>query len=738
MKSSNTSAGKQEPAGCPKSLVSMNIILGLVAAALFGFGLQGFLYSDWLAPKEFWWLLTVAIGTAILSFSAFTDWQKAGIIAATFVAGLGVQLALKDPFWFQQVRLRPTSGFTYLMLATLGLQGVVSALILLKWNILRAIPKVIYGLGVWRVLLVLALLVLASRSAMEPIALQKPMQYLKELFKALVFLALNITSFIAFVIALPGDKLQTLSDRITKSISFPGSQGPLKRFDKTYPIFTAGFVLFICTLIAVIPLEAVPHLDDIVYLFQARIYADGLIALPIPPSTEAFDHYLMDTYGDAWFAVMFPGWPLALALGVLVKMPWIINPMLAAGSILLLHSIVTRMVDRGTANFTILLMAVSPWYLSTSSTQLLHTFTYALILGAWVLLIKARNRPSNVLPLVAGALMGWLFLTRPLEGILIGTLTGLWLLFNLRAHYQWKTVVLYSIGAIVVGITIFPYHLYLTGDLLVTPLNAYYEEFWGPGSNALGFGPNIGAVPDWGSVDVYPGHSPVESLINAHQNLYEVNSSFLGWGGASLVFVFIFGLWGKWTKLSTAMMIVIFATIGLYTLYWFYGGFYSGARYWFLTLVPLLMLTTFGITSSIREFERVIPDAKIAPRISAGIALLCLCSVLVFESWLGFNRYPGINKYHADYQMLSKQDQFRNALVFINTDSDREYGSAFWLNNFSQNSVSPLFARDMGLETNRQIASTYSDRKIFFVDGRSKTNPRVTILRGPVASDDLE
>jgi hypothetical protein len=725
------------PSRSKKRLIFVRIILGSVSLALFAFSLTGFLNFDQLAPQQYWWIMIAAFAVAITSVSALGDYQKAGIVAASFVAGFGMQLALKDPLWFQHVRI-PLSGFLYVALVVLGVQGAVAATVLFRNNNLRCIFHFLSGLDLWRVLVFLVLMVVASRSLMEPIARQDMGHYVKQLVAALAFLGLNVASLVALMIALPGNRLQAVAETLTNRLSFPGSTDKFRKYDTRYPYIVAGFTFILCTVLAVVSFEGVPHLDDIVYLFQARYHIDGMVSLPIPPVIEAFDHYLMNSYQDKWFATTFPGWPLVLGIGALFDMPWIVNPVLAACSILLLHSFVTSTRDRGTANLAVTLMAASPWYLSMSSTMLIHTFTYALVLAAWVLLIKTRNRPSIMMPLVAGALMGWLFLSRPLDGLLIGTLTGFWLLSFLEDRHHWKTVVFYSIGAISIGAIIFPYNIYLTGDPLTTPLNAYYDVFWGPGSNALGFGADAGAVPDWGTIDVFKGHSPVEALINAHQNLYETNLSLFGWGGASLAFVFIFVIWGKWTRLSAAMAIIVVGTVGLYSLYWFYGGFYAGPRYWFLILVPLLILTCQGIGTCVRISSRILPDAMVAQRMGAGVAFLCLCGVFVFESWLGFNRYPEVMDHHDDYQKLAGQEQFQNSLVFIHLGDDEDYGSAFWLNDFGPNSASPLFARDLGASANRKTAAAFPDRKIFFVNGRSKESPNVTLTRGPLTLDDLE
>ena len=150
----------------------------------------------------------------------------------------------------------------------------------------------------------------------------------------------------------------------------------------------------------------------------------------------------------------------------------------------------------------------------------------------------------------------------------------------------------------------------------------------------------------------------------------------------------------------------------------------------------MLVLSAAGITVCLEKFERLL---ALAPqRIGAGIAFLCLCSILVFVSWLGFIKYPDFRGYHADYQMLAKQARFRNALVFVATKSEPEYGSAFWLNDFSAASDRPLFARDLGAEADRRVASAYPGRKIFFVDGRDVSKDHVRVTRGPLSLDDIK
>ncbi|NOD95218.1 hypothetical protein GS636_20670 [Ruegeria sp. HKCCD4884] len=717
-------------------LILPRIALGLCAMALFVLALTGAVSPAALSRVECWWLMIASVAVLAISVTLRTPWQLAGLAAALFVAGLGAQLAIRSPVWFQHVRFSPPL-FAYSMLAVIAAQGAATALVWWRHRLVGHVIRACSDLGWVRVVLFLLVMVAASKGVMDFIASETYPRLVKHVIIGSLFAGLNLASFVAILAAMPADRLTGLSTRLAKSLSLPGSGDEIRRFDRAFPYCLAIGLFLISTLISLAAFRGVPHLDDILYVFHARYLADGLVTLPIPPSTDAFDHYLMDSYQDRWFVTTFPGWPVLLAFGLQIGMPWIVNPLLAAISVLLLHRFMRVLTDRGTANLAALLMAISPWYISMAATQLIHTFTYALILGAWVLLLKARERPSVLLPFIAGALLGWLVMTRPLEGFYMGVLTGLWTLSFLKDKRHWQTVIAFGLGCIAVGGLIFPYVIHLTGDAFSTPLNTYYDKFWGPGSNALGFGPDIGA-PDWGNVDVFKGHSPLEALINAQQNLYELNFSLFGWGGTSLAFALFFVLWGQWTRLTAAMAVIIVVTAGFYALFWFYGGFFAGPRYWFMMIVPLLILTAFGVVSAVQRLTRIYPAALVAQRIGGGIVLLCLCSVLVFESWLGFNRYPGINGYHAEYQDLARQEQYRNSLMFISTDVDKEFGSAFWLNDFSATSDSPLFARDLGPESNRDIAAAYPDRVIFFVDGRSSTRDRVVVISGPVSLADLE
>lgn len=719
--------------GATGNLIRLVFLAG--GAVLAAGGLWGYLNPGYFLAVEYWWFICTGFALGILAVAWFTEWQHAGILASLYVVGFSAQLAMKDPFWFQQFRFHQTVPF-YLMMVAVALQGLAGAVYLYRKGLFRNLGKFGRTFGWLRIALLALVLSTASKAAMEFVATDDLPRYGKHLFVALAFLGCNLASLGALVVALPEAGSLRLSNALVRAISLPGSNGGTAKYDTRIPYLVATFVFCYCAAISLWSFDGIPHLDGIVYLFHARYFLDGVIAITPPEVIEAFDHYLMRNDGTRWYSVNMPGWPAAMAISLWLGVPALLNPVLAGVSVVLLHRFVRTQIDWGTANLIILLLAVSPWYLSISSTMLLHTFTYALVLGCWTLLQAAQQRPSFILPFLGGCLMGWLFLSRPLEGVYVGMLTGLWTVTFLHDRRQWRTVLGYGVGCLSVGLLLFAYNTALTGSPLTMPMTQYLDELWGPGRNAIGFS-TIAGAPGWGNVDVFEGHSPFEALINLQQNLYELNSELFGWAGASLFFATAYFLWGQWNRFAAAMAVILVATILIYSFYWYVGGFYTGPRYWFMTLVPVLVFSALGMGAFIQKLDAAFPDCAVPAKVGILVAFLGLTSAVVFESWLFMNKFPGINGYHADYLTMSRRKDFQNGLVFIRSEKDKEYGSAFWLNDFSRDAKTPLFARDLGPERNREVAKGFPERRIFFVDGRSVDEPVANVRAGPLEIDAL-
>ena len=80
-----------------------------------------------------------------------------------------------------------------------------------------------------------------------------------------------------------------------------------------------------------------PHLiDEVAQLFQSRIFAAGRLATPAPKPPEFFLVAQTLITDAGWVSQYPPGQSLLLALGMLVGLEWLVNPILGGLSVLLI------------------------------------------------------------------------------------------------------------------------------------------------------------------------------------------------------------------------------------------------------------------------------------------------------------------------------------------------------------------------------------------------------------------
>ena len=172
-----------------------------------------------------------------------------------------------------------------------------------------------------------------------------------------------------------------------------------------------------------------PHLaDEVAYMLQSRYMALGWLSAPILPVQDAFTPEMVLVDADRWFSIFPPGWPGLLALGQRLGSPWLVNPLLAGFSVILVRLLVGETHGRGTARLVVVLLCTSPWFIFLSMSFMAHTASLACaLLGAWAVARARRGVPAWAL--LAGAAIGGLSLVRPLEGVVGGAVLGLWMVW---------------------------------------------------------------------------------------------------------------------------------------------------------------------------------------------------------------------------------------------------------------------------------------------------------------------
>ena len=168
--------------------------------------------------------------------------------------------------------------------------------------------------------------------------------------------------------------------------------------------------------------------DEYVYLYQAQTMAAGRLwnRSSLPPDVFALNYLVYD--GGRVFGNFPPGWPLALALALVLHVPpWLVNPLLGSLTIGLVWALGVRLHGPRAGVMAAVFVLASPFFLFNAASYFSHTFCGALLLGAaWV---AARDdRSPWWVPVSVGALIGWAVLARYFTGVVCAVPIVLWFL----------------------------------------------------------------------------------------------------------------------------------------------------------------------------------------------------------------------------------------------------------------------------------------------------------------------
>ena len=222
--------------------------------------------------------------------------------------------------------------------------------------------------------------------------------------------------------------------------------------------------------------------DESGYTFQARIFLTGrLTADPLPgassmvastPLEVNYQNHILSTRG--WFTHFPPGWPLLLASGFALHIPWLVNPLL--GLVLLLLSVLIgrTFISPATGALSVILIAASPFFVANAVLLMSHMVSACLAAGACWLLFRWLSTRA-VLPLAGMfAVLSLMFQFRPYTALVFAVVFGGAALWYSRAQRGWVLRVV-TLGAVFAAFTIsslLVYNWLYTGRALVSPYAA--------------------------------------------------------------------------------------------------------------------------------------------------------------------------------------------------------------------------------------------------------------------------
>ncbi len=582
-----------------------------------------------------------------------------------------------------------------------------------------------------RLSLVLTLMLLVVLGLLSAVPSLQASIYARELVLAFAIQLVALANVILLAHSASGDVLerwQRFRDWLLGSerddVPVPGSF-----FDRT-AVLAAGWTLCFTLFLVVVVYQRIPHLpDEIVYELQARYLGAGQLAMPAPPAANAFDVDLMYVDETRWFSMAPPGWPALLAVGAIVGVAWLVNPVLAALAVLLTHAFLREVYPPRAARAATVLLALSPWFLYLGMSLMAHIASLVFALIAALGVAQARRSGSAWPTLLGGVAIGVVSLIRPLEGLAIALLLGFWSLGARGRWFRLTPSVTLVVGTVLSAVLVRPYNAALTGSASRFPFVLYSDKYYSPGANDLGFGANRGL--GWGTLDPFPGHGLRDVIVNSVLNSVTINTELFGWITGSFVAVAL--LFAARRRLSRAdwwMIAVLLVIVGLHSLYWFSGGPDFAGRYWFFAIVPLCALTVSGVRA-------LAHDAATRARVSLGVAALSVTALLTFMPWRAVDKYWHFRRMEPGMARLANANKMDGALVLVRGPRHPDYHGAAIFNPLDLRGERTVFAWDRNRAVRAEAVSAYPRRPVWIVDGPTVTRAGYEVRAGPLPPGSL-
>lgn len=339
-----------------------------------------------------------------------------------------------------------------------------------------------------------------------------------------------------------------------------------------FPAILALLLASAAALTTVAAFASNPHLiDEIAQLFQARVFASGRLAAPVPNPPEFFllTQTLLTDHG--WVSQYPPVHAILLALGMLAHAEWLVNPVLGGLGVLLVFYMARGLYGPKTAAAAALLWAVSAWVMFMSATYMNHVTATTLAMVAWAAILGPKNVGVRHY-LVAGLAIAGVTATRPLDGVAAALPLIAWIVLRRR----WSATAWMVAG----GLPVLLGWFYFNQKFFGGPLTLGYSALYGA-SHSLGFGTDPYGAP----------FTPLTALSNLAVAIRRLHIHLFEWPIPALLPFAVWAIAARHRHASDKLLAVgVIAIPLLYFFYW-HSGFHPGPRFYY-AMVPFVVIGT--------------------------------------------------------------------------------------------------------------------------------------------------
>lgn len=437
------------------------------------------------------------------------------------------------------------------------------------------------------------------------------------------------------------------------------------------------------------------------YVHAKLMLRDFAFTGKVHPLQQFFDFGWMVRDGDRWYSQFPPGYTLLLAIGHIIHAPWLINPLLGAGTVAVVYLLGREMFSHGIGLGAALLTAFCPLFIFYSSEFLSHAtglFFSVLFCFFFVRAYKYRLLRDALL---AGACLGYVFITRPLSAIGLGVPFAVFGVLMLRKDWrEWWALCVVMLGAflLLAGFQAL-FNYFTTGDAL----QYGYIKRQGM-AHMPGFGKTMGFSHTNGREFEFP-----RALQLLWQKMQHLNRDLFAWPVPSLCLMG-FALLSRRLRY---VWLLIGAAAGplLAHLTWPFDY----PRFGYEGYFAVMLLTAVGIDRLCVLARHALQGKMKVGRPHVLVPIIILVFYLL--SWNGMGSLPRMasffdNAYkegrHTIYYNLEQQAQ-PPALVFI--PQEWKYYS-FGFTNPPSDDAPVIYARSRG-EENKRLIDYYPHRNAY-------------------------
>ena len=448
--------------------------------------------------------------------------------------------------------------------------------------------------------------------------------------------------------------------------------------------------------------------DSCAYMFQAHLFAQGNLSAPLPPEPDFFEvpNVLVK---NKWYSQYPPGHPALLALGVLFGIPWAVNPILGALTIICIYMLAKELYGDGIAKLSAVLASASSFFLLMSSEFMSHCstlffVTLAFLSFAWIV----KGKRPLISSVVCGASLGLALLCRPYTTVWICIPMGIAAIVK-RKKLSLRHILIGAVPLIIACLVFFVYNYATTGHPLLFGYIALHGKGHYPGFHLEPGGERF--------------HTVAQGFKYLLGNLNALNYHLFEWPIPSLLFICILFGFGK-KRFWEWLLVGWIGTLLIGHFFYYFNRLAFGPRFVYESLPALIILTSQGIVLSIQFLASWKQTSYTHAR-----NVFCLVLGCLFLFAFLFN-VPATAKSYRSYggdifiQKYLVKTNVERALVFIKGDRTH------WVHYpFNMPFASPhIYAKDKGFE-NIRLAKKFPGYRYFIVDDVNVTEVSISELQ---------